>query len=174
MASVRTALHVPMLKEHEFLGAIMIYRHEVLAFTDKEVGLVENFAKQAAIAMENVRLMSETQEALDQQTATAEVLGVINASPGDLAPVFDAMLEKAIRTMRGRCGTLWTFDVDRMEMTASRGLSEEFVKVLRERSAKRHDPDNRDRCGALSGASGLVHILDLRKTKSTVRMATRI
>jgi GAF domain-containing protein len=130
LGGVRTLLCVPMLKDNEVIGAITIYRDVVRPFTEKQIELVQNFAAQAVIAIENTRLLNELRQSLEQQTATADVLRVISSSPGELEPVFQAMLESATRICGAKFGVLFRFDGEAYHCTAHFGTPPELVEFL--------------------------------------------
>jgi two-component system, NtrC family, sensor kinase len=147
LAGARTLLAVPMLPDVELVGAIIIYRQEVRPFTDKQVELVANFAKQAVIAIENTRLLNELRqrtddltESLEQQTATSEVLKVISSSPGELEPVFQAMLENARRICEAKFGALYRCEGDALRAVAMHGAPQAFVEERRRNPLIRPPP----------------------------------
>ena len=129
--NVHTTLGVPLLREGKPIGMLVLMRGFVEAFTDKQIELVETFAAQAVIAIENTRLLNELRESLQQQTATADVLKVISSSPGELGPVFEAMLENATRICEAKFGILWLCEGGRFRCVALHNVPLEYAEERR-------------------------------------------
>jgi GAF domain-containing protein len=139
LGGIRANIVVPMLKDSELIGVIGIFRQEVRPFTEKQIELVNSFANQAVIAIENARLLNELRESLQQQMATSEVLQVISSSPGELEPVFDAMLRNATLICEAGFGVLALFDGRDLRHAASHNLPRSFVQEMRPRTVVSRD-----------------------------------
>ncbi|MGB8998268.1 MAG: GAF domain-containing protein, partial [Pseudolabrys sp.] len=139
---IHTLLTVPLRKEETLLGGFVLYRLEAKPFSDKQISLVQNFAAQAVIAMENARLLNELRESLQQQTATADVLKVISSSPGTLEPVFSTMLAKATELCEASYGTLWLREGNGYRaVTMHGGLPPVWIEQWRSGAIYRPGPD---------------------------------
>ena len=162
--TVRTVVAVPILKGDNLLGVMTIYHLEVRPFTDKQIALLETFADQAAIAVENVRLLdalrqrtADLTELLDQQTATADVLKVISSSPGDLQPVFASMLENAVRICDATFGNIYRWEDEALHLVAAHNTPPAWIDARRRSPlpAVQH-PD----IGRMIAAKKTLHVTD--------------
>src|SRR5262245_29535572 len=168
MGGLRTVLSVPMLKEGMLIGTFNLFRLEVRPFTDKQIELVKNFAAQAVIAIENARLLNELRqrtddltESLEYQTATGDILRVISSSPTDVAPVFSAIAESAVKLCDGQFSFVVRFDGDFMHYGASHGLSEKGLEAFKRATGRRADQETAAGRAILTGA--IVQIPDVQQ-----------
>jgi GAF domain-containing protein len=168
LTGVRTILEVPMLKDDELVGAVVIYRTEVRRFEDREIALVKDFAAQAVIAIENARLLTETREALEQQTAMADVLRLISRSTFNLQPVLDTLIETAARLCNADAGSVWLKDGDVLRAIGVYGFSDDNTRLIRE---ARVTP-SRATVAARTVLEGRpVHIADVRQNPEYTRIS---
>jgi GAF domain-containing protein len=175
----RATLAVPLLREGTAIGAILVRRREARPFTDKQIALVQTFANQAVIAIENTRLLNELRqrtddlsESLEQQTATAEVLRVISSSPGELEPVFQAMLANATRLCDANFGSLYLYEGDAFRIAGMHNAPPAYEKVRRrEPVMDSAHPAFQAILGRLAKTREIVHIADLLTVPGTERGA---
>jgi class 3 adenylate cyclase/putative methionine-R-sulfoxide reductase with GAF domain len=165
LGGMRTIAAVPMLKDQQLIGAITIFRKEVRPFTDKQIALLQNFAAQAVIAIENTRLLNELRErtddlteSLEQQTATSEVLGVISSSRGELDSVFQIILENATRICEANFGILQLLDGEMVRVAAMHNVPAAFIELRQRKPLLRASPESA--IGRAIATRRLVHMPD--------------
>jgi GAF domain-containing protein len=171
LTGVRTILEVPMLKEDDVVGAIVIYRREVRRFDDREIALIKDFAAQAVIAIENARLLNELRQSLERQTATSEVLQVISTSPSDLEPVFATMLGKAVSICDAKFGALFLREGDELRLVATHDVPPAFAETQRYTPFR---PAPEGMLDAVMKTGRTVHLADLAETRSYIGRDARM
>jgi GAF domain-containing protein len=172
IAGIRTLLAVPMLKDDSSAGVIVLYRKEVRPFTDKQIELVTNFSKQAVIAIENTRLLTELRESLQQQTATAEVLRVISSSPGELGPVYRALLENAVRICQAKFAAMYLGNGETFRLAAEHDAPAAWVEQRRSEGVFRPHPDSG--LGLIAAKRQVAYIPDLMQQRAYIERDPRV
>jgi GAF domain-containing protein len=127
---MRSVLSVPLVSRRGLLGVLTFHTREVRPFTDRQAALIETFAEQAVIAIEHVRLFTQTKDALDEQTATADILRVISRSPTDVQPIFDAIVQSTVRLCKALMSSVYRFDGERLHFVAHHGYTPEALAVF--------------------------------------------
>jgi GAF domain-containing protein len=167
LGGIRTLLGVPLLNKGEMIGAFFLSRQKVRPFTDKQIELVKNFAAQAVIAIENARLLNELTQSLAQQTATSDVLQVISSSLGDLKPVFEAMLQNAIRICAAKFGILWLCEGEDFRCAALHNAPAAFAEQFRRQPVVHPAPGAGLRI--LAETQQVTHIADMAGTQAYIK-----
>lgn len=162
----RSLITVPMLKDNQLVGAITIFRREIRPFSDEQIELVQNFAAQAVIAIENARLLNELRESLEQQTATADVLRIISSSPGELEPVFHAILENATRICDARFASMFLRDGDAFRSVAATQDAPRAYVEARTKSELPLQPSPEGPLGRVAINKEVAQTADLRELRS--------
>ena len=160
----RSALAVPMLRDGNPIGAVAVARAQIGSFSAGQVALLQTFARQAVIAVENVRLFNETKEALEQQTATSDVLKVISSSPGELEPVFQSMLENATRICAARFGVLFLAEGNTYRVVAMHNVPESYREVRQREPTFRYTPSHP--LARVAATKQMLQIADLQADAS--------
>ena len=171
LGGFRAMVAVPMLKDGNLIGTFNIFRQEAGTFSDQQIELVQNFAAQAVIAIENTRLLNELRDSLERQTATSEVLKVISSSPGELKPVFNAMLENATRICEAKFGHLFLSEGDDFRAVAVQSAAPTWLKL----GAKIVPLDNpQGPLAQLNRTKRFVHIADLTAEQAYIERNARM
>jgi len=172
----RTGLYVPLMREGVAIGVISLRRAEEQLFTERQVALLQTFADQAVIAIENTRLLNELRDSLERQTGAANVLAAISKSPGDLEPVFQAILENATRICDAKFGNLWLSEGDTFVIAGTHGAPPEYREFLQTEPVVA-DPEPESAMGRIARTHEVVQIEDITKqpaqgTTARMRFAT--
>jgi len=171
-AGYRSILAVPLIRDGRAVGTIVIRRTEIRPFEQRHIALLTTFADQAVIAIENARLLNELRESLQQQTATAEVLRVISSSPGDLGPVYRALLENAVRICRAKFAAMYLANGETFRLTAEHDAPAAWVEQRRSEGVFRPHPDSG--LGLIAAKRQVAYIPDLMQQRAYIERDPRV